>query len=273
MAAESVRRLPADEPKRNVDTDGAESASMYEAVHAHPGGETTVARHAATAARYGYEGLVVRTRAALAVDDENAGDEQTNRRRDPTALADEYGIDVVDAVEVDADDPSQAAGTVGAARSTRTAVCVVGGDDRRNRFAVEDPRVDVLVRPTAGGGGFNHVLAKAARDNGVRVEFDLGPVLRASGGDRVRALADLRKLREIVTYYDAPHVVSANPSSHLELRAPRELVAVAAEAGFDPEWVREGLREWGVVAARNRERLSGDFIQPGVRHGRYETER
>ena len=247
---------------------------MYEAVHAYADGETTVARHAATAARYGYEGLVVRTRAALAVGGENgngnAADEQTDRQRNPTALADEYGIDVVDAVEVDADEPSRA---VRAARPTRTVVCVVGGDDRRNRFAVEDPRVDVLVRPTAGDGDFNHVLAKAARDNGVRVEFDLGPVLRASGGDRVRALADLRKLREIVTYYDAPHVVSATPSSHLELRAPRELVAVAAEAGFDPEWVREGLREWGVVAAHNRERLSGDFIQPGVRRGRYETER
>jgi len=28
---------------------------MYEAVHAHPDGDATVARHAATAERYGYE--------------------------------------------------------------------------------------------------------------------------------------------------------------------------------------------------------------------------
>jgi uncharacterized membrane protein YfhO len=36
---------------------------MYEAVHAHPDGDATAARHAATAARHGYEGVVVRTRA------------------------------------------------------------------------------------------------------------------------------------------------------------------------------------------------------------------
>ncbi|GAA0510864.1 ribonuclease P/MRP protein subunit RPP1 [Halorubrum aquaticum] len=247
---------------------------MYEAVHAYPDGDATVARQAMTAARYGYDGIVVRTRAALEPAD-GAGSEAipTPPESDPDGIADECGIDVVDAVEVDADGPREASGAVGNHRSEHTVVCVVGGDDRLNRYAVEEPRVDVLVRPNAGPGGFNHVLAKAARDNGVHVEFDLGPVLGETGGNRVRALADLRKLREIVTYYDAPHVVSANAASHLELRAPREMVAVAEEAGFDPEWVREGLRAWGSIAERNRERLSGRFIEPGVRRGRYETER
>ncbi|MFC5134597.1 MULTISPECIES: RNase P subunit p30 family protein [Haloferacaceae] len=246
---------------------------MYEAVHAYPDGDATVARQAMTAARYGYDGIVVRTRAAL----ESGGGDETGGENapatDPAAIADEHGVDVVDAVEIDADGPTAASGAVGNRRADHAVVCVVGGDDRLNRYAVEEPRVDVLARPNAGGGGFNHVLARAARDNEVHVEFDLGPVLRETGGDRVRALADLRKLREIVTYYDAPHVVSANASSHLELRAPRELVAVAAEAGFDGEWIREGLRAWGSIAARNRERLSGDFIEPGVRRGRYETQR
>ncbi|OYR56245.1 RNase P subunit p30 family protein [Halorubrum halodurans] len=242
---------------------------MYEAVHASPDGDATVARQATTAARYGYDGIVVRTRDALA----GSGGDAATPAADAEAVADEYGIDVVDAVEIDVDGPTAASGAVGNGRSEHTVVCVVGGDDRLNRYAVEEPRVDVLARPNAGSGGFNHVLARAARDNGVHVEFDLGPVLRRTGGGRVRALADLRKLREIVTYYDAPYVVSANAASHLELRAPREVVAVAAEAGFDPEWVREGLRAWGRIADRNRERRSGDFMEPGVRRGRYETER
>ena len=230
---------------------------MYEAVHAHPDGETTVARHAATAARYGYDGVVVRNGA----------------NTEPAALSDiaeEYGIDVVDAVEIDVDDPTAASGAVGSRRPDHTLVCVVGGDDGLNRYAVEEPRVDVLVRPNAGSGGFNHVLAKAARDNGVHVEFDFGPALRATGGNRVRALSDLRKLREIVSYYDTPYVVSANASTHLELRAPRELVAVADRAGFDPEWTRDGLRAWREITERNRERRSEAFIEPGVRRGRYE---
>ncbi|GAB7091094.1 RNase P subunit p30 family protein [Halorubrum luteum] len=242
---------------------------MYEAVHAYPDGETTVARFASTAARYGYDGIVVRTPEALA--DLRGDDGDHDDLID--ALCAEYGIDIVDAVEIDAADPGAAGGAVGAHRSDHTIVCVVGGDDRLNRYAVEEPRVDVLVRPVEGNGDFNHVLAKAARDNDVHVEFDLGPVLRATGGQRVQALAELRKLREIVTYYDAPHVVSANAASHLELRAPRELVAVAETAGFDPEWIREGIRAWSEIAERNRERRSESFIQPGVRRGRYETER
>ncbi|GAA0721956.1 ribonuclease P/MRP protein subunit RPP1 [Halorubrum trapanicum] len=259
---------------------------MYEAVHAHPDGETTVARHAATAARHGYDGIVVRTRDALeptgggesvAADGDGGGGSAATDRdgspvTDPDALREEYGIDAVDAVEIDADDPTSASGAVGNYRSDRTVVCVVGGDDAVNRFAVEQSRVDVLVRPMADGGDFNHVLAKAARDNGVRVEFDFGPALRATGGKRVRALADLRKLREIVDHYDAPYVVSANARSHLQLRAPRELIAVGEAIGFDAETVREGLRAWGDLVERNRERRSEGFIEPGVRRGRYEED-
>ncbi|TKX59056.1 ribonuclease P [Halorubrum sp. SS7] len=256
---------------------------MYEAVHAAPDGEATAARQAATAARHGYDGIVVRSRDALDPADDGsaaAGDAResvgTGRAespvRDPTAIGEKYGIDVVDAAEVDADDPTSASGAVGNYRSDRTVVCVVGGDDALNRFAVEQPRVDVLVRPMAAGGDFNHVLAKAARDNGVHVEFDFGPALRETGGKRVRALADLRKLREIVGHYDAPYVVSANARSHLELRAPRELVAVGEAIGFDAEAVREGLRAWGDLVDRNRERRSEGFIEPGVRRGRYEED-
>ncbi len=241
---------------------------MYEAVHAHPDGETTVARHAVTAARYGYDGIVVRTRDAL-----DAATENGEPARDAAAIRDEYDVDVVDAVEIDADGPTSASGSVGNFRSERTVVCLVGGDAALNRFAVEEPRIDVLTRPMSGSGAFNHVFAKAARDNGVHVEFDFGPLLRATGGHRVRAVADLRKLREIVTYYDAPYVVSANAGSHLELRAPRELVAAGEAVGFEPDWIRDGLRAWTAIVDRNRERRSEAFIEPGVRRGRHETER
>jgi ribonuclease P/MRP protein subunit RPP1 len=233
---------------------------MYEGVHAHPDGDATVARHALTAAEYGYEGVVVR----------NHGDRQTED--DPAAVAGEFGIDVVAGIELRSDDRSQLSGLVSRYRDERTLLCVHGGDDAVNRFACEQPAVDVLAHPTRDGGGFNHVLAKAAARNGVRVEFDLGPVLRESGGQRVRALAALRKLREIVAHYDTPYVVSANPASHLEVRAPRELVAVAEQAGFDPEWTREGIREWGRLAARNRDRAAESFLSPGVRIDEHEED-
>ncbi|AUV81443.1 ribonuclease P [Salinigranum rubrum] len=238
---------------------------MYEAVYATPGGETTVARYAHAAARYGYDGVVVR---ATSAPDE--GYREAYRR-----VRERFGTDVVDGVEVVADTPESAAGAVGSQRGSRTLLLVRGGTNRLNRFAVEQARVDVLTRPfdgNDGDGDVNHVLVKAARDNGVRIEFGLGPVLRLDGGRRVKALRKLRKLRELVEAYDAPYVVSATPRSHLQLRAPRELDALGEVLGFEAGAMKEGLREWGRLTERNRHRLSESFIAPGVERGRYEED-
>ncbi|GGN87216.1 RNase P subunit p30 family protein [Haloarcula pellucida] len=226
---------------------------MYEAVHAHPDGDSTVARQALTAAEYGFEGIVVR----------NHGDDPADY--DAAAVADAYGIDVADGVEVRADTTSQASGLVGNHRSKRTVVVVHGGDRAINRFAVENPTVDVLAHPMRDDGDFNHVLANAAAENGVRVEFSLGPVLRDSGGSRVRALQDLRKLRELIEDADAPYVVSADPRSHLELRGPRELIALGERIGFTADQIRGGLEAWGYLVERNRRLTDDSFVEPGVR--------
>ena len=223
---------------------------MYEAVHASPDGEATVARLAATAADYGYDGLVVR----------NHGDAQAEY--DPASVADAYDLDVLTGIEIRTDDAGQASGLLGNYRTKRDVVCVHGGD--LNRFAVEQPTVDVLAHPMTDGD-FNHVLAKAAAENGVHLEFNFGRVLRADGGARVRAIQGLRKLRDLVEQYDVPFVVSADAHSHLQLRAPRELYAVGEVVGFDRETVEAGLAAWGDIAARNRQRQAETFIEPGVR--------
>jgi ribonuclease P/MRP protein subunit RPP1 len=234
---------------------------MYEAVAVHPDGEATASRLARTAARHGYAGIVVRAVAATP---------------DYDALADVAAVDVVDGVEIRATDPASASGAVGNYRPKRTVVAVRGGTDALNRFAVEQDRVDVLASPFGGSGDadgdgdVNHVIARAAREHGVRIEFDLGPVLRSSGGRRVQHVRKLRKLAELVDHYEAPFVVSGRPASHLQLRAPRELSAVGDAIGLGDDLVSEGLREWGRLVRRNRDRRSDDFVAPGVRAGRYD---
>lgn len=233
---------------------------MYEGVHAHPDGDSTVARMAATAADYEFDGVVVRNHSDALAD------------YDPDRIAEEYGADVVDAVEIRAGNPEVAAGHVGNYRPKHTVLLVHGGTTKLNRFAVEQDRVDVLAHPMRGRGDFNHVLAKAAVEHDVRVEFNFARVLRDDGGPRVQALQDLRKLREIVEQYDVPYVVSADPTTHLQLRGPRELAAVGEAVGFAADQIRTGLRGWATLAERNRERMSDDFIGPGVKRGRYEEE-
>lgn len=226
---------------------------MYEAVHARPDGESTVARLALTASEYGYDGVVIR----------NHGDEPASY--DPEEIRETYGIDIVTGVEVRADSPSRASGFVGNHRENQTLVLVHGGTPELNRFAVEQPAVDVLAHPMVGNGDVNHVIAREAATNSVRIEFCLGDVLRMSGGQRIQRLQDLRKLREVVMACDVPYVVSADPRTHLQLRAPRELQAVGETIGFTAEQIETGLREWRQLAERNRERQSDAYVQSGVR--------
>lgn len=229
---------------------------MYEAVHATPDGESTVARLAATAADYGFDGVVVR----------NHGDARAEF--DAEAVREFAGVDVVEGIEIRADGPEQASGYLGNYREQYAVLALHGGTTALNRFAVEQDRVDVLAHPLAGDGGFDHVMARAAADHGVRVEVNLGPILRTDGGRRVRAISELERLRTLIEKYETPYVVSADARSHLQLRAPRELLAVGEAVGFDREQVREGLAEWERLVARNRERLSDAFIEPGVWMGR-----
>ncbi len=232
-------------------------AGSYEAVTAYPEGTSTVSRYAKTAAKQGYDGLVVRTRDA---------------EYDAAAIGDRYDVDVVTGIEVDAESPDSVSGSIGNFRGECTLLLVRGGTNAVNRYTVEQDRVDVLTGPMAGNGDFNHVLARAAKTHGVRVEFDFGPVLRSSGGQRVQALRGLRKLRELVEQYDTPYVVSANATSHFGLRAPRELIALGEQVGFSTEQIETGLAEWGRLAARNRKRTDESFIAPGVKRGKYEED-
>ncbi len=225
---------------------------MYEAVYAHPDGDSTVARHALTAADSEYDGIVVR----------NHGDEQADY--DADAISDAYGVDVAAGIEVRADDPSRASGFVGNYRSDRTVVVVHGGDRRINRFAVEQPTVDVLAHPMRDDGDFNHVLANAAADNGVRVEFDFGPVLgppaavasgpsrnSGSSGNWSRTLArpsSSRRRRALISRFE-------HRRSHPAGRPSASTLTPSARA----------LTECGQIVERNRERQSGAVIEPGVR--------
>jgi len=224
----------------------------YEAVRVHPDGDATAARCALTAAEFGYDGIVVRNHA------------DARGAVDAAAIQDEYDVDVVDGVEIVTDDPSSASGYLGSHRPETAIVAVHGGTDAMNRFAVEQSAVDVLAHPTAGDGRFDHVRARTAAENGVRVEVSLAPLFADPGGGRVRAIADLRHLWTLLDHYDVPYLITAGATDHLGLRTPRELAALGSAIGIESADVRRGLTEWARLAERNRRRLGDDFVEPGV---------
>ncbi len=226
---------------------------MYEAVHVEREGKTTPGRFGLTVSHAGFDGMVVRNRqkATAAVDHES--------------IANRYGIDVVRGIEITATEKAAVSGAIGNRRPEAEVLLVRGRDPAMNRFVTESPRVDVLADPMGGEGDLNHVIANAAATNGVALEINLGGVLRQTGGNRVRTITKLRKLRELIEDAGAPYVVSGAPRTHLEVRGPRELLAVGERIGFDREQIQTGLEAWGAIAERTRQRRDPDSIAPGVR--------
>lgn len=211
-------------------------SGLGEAVRAHPGGASTAARLAMTAAQIGFDGLVLR----------NADDLPDA----PTLeeIGEAYGIGVSHGVELTAAEPGPVSGRLPGLAERTSVLMVAGGSERMNRFVASQPHVDVLTRPVGPDGpDIDPGVATAAVEHGVAIELDLGP-LRGRGGERVRYIDRLRRLWRVVDHFGVPYVVTGAPESHLELVAPRELVALGGLVGIDPDAMRTGLAGWLDVA-------------------------
>lgn len=202
---------------------------MMEFVHSAPETRSTLNRMALTAQQMGYDALVSRNH--------STGDL-------PGPASPEIDVEVISGVEIRADSVEQLHGLTGKYQGDVDVVLVHGGDSSINSAASGMEAVDVLCHPLRGRDwNFNHVLARRAAENSVAVEFNLSDVLRESGGVRVNALRDTRLLLKLVRKYDTPYVVSADPYTHHEIRAPRELEALLELIGFREEEINAGLQE------------------------------
>lgn len=225
----------------------------YETYHVD---DTGIAKIMATASRMGYDGVVCKRSPEAA----SVGTEQSV----------DGDIDLVDAIVLDPEDPDQASGLIGTYRSACELLVIRGGSPELNRFAVEQPTVDVLTAPMAGDGDLNHVMTRTAAENKVRIELSLHPVIHASGGRRVRAIQKLRKATELIKATDAQWTVTASPTDPLEFRDWRSVVALGATIGIGEEFTQTGITEWNRLITRNREGKENWHIEPGVYRGRYD---
>lgn len=219
-----------------------EEALVYEAVRAD--GRTTPARFALTAARYGYDGVIV---FGASIEAERA------------RIAGSYGIDVGHGAWIRAAERDEAARRIAAARGEADVVLAASGAASLDRFLAERESLDVLIP----SGIPRHTTLTAAAQHGVRIGLDMGDLLR--GDDRAGGMNAARRIARLLIELDVPFVVTAAPTSHLELRAGRELTALGATIDLPADVVRAGLAEWGNILQRTRTVRDDTFIQPGVR--------
>jgi ribonuclease P/MRP protein subunit RPP1 len=244
-------------------------------VHAAPECESTPEELASVASGYGYAGIAI-----------------TNHTPHPPRApktTDHAGTRIYSGIEIVAKNPTHLMQTI---RKHRAKVCVLsvhGGNEKINRAAVESQDVDILSHPgeklnqvlmrfAVHGGNekinraavesqdvdilshpgekLNQVLMRFASENRVAIEFDMGSIIKMRGSGRVRALAELGHNLKLARKYGAPMLLTSNAQSIYDLRAPREMIALASIFGMTTEEaiaalstvpeeiIRRGSREW-----------------------------
>ncbi len=218
---------------------------LAEAISAYPDGTSTASRFAMTASQLGYDAVIIRNSGALA-------DEP------PTStIREEFGIDVVESIEVTRATPDDISGQLPQLREQTEMLLVAGGSESMNRFVSSQHHVDVLTDPIGPDGpDIDPGIATQARENEVAIELNLAPI-KSNGGDRVRYLDRLHRLWKTIDHYDAPYVITVSPVSHLQLLAPREASALGDLVGLEEADIRTGLAAWLDIVAANR-RTNGE---------------
>nr|WP_321498898.1 ribonuclease P protein component 3 [uncultured Methanolobus sp.] len=218
-------------------------------VYSVPEGKNTIEEMAAFSSRLDFGGIAVTN---------PSGGSQPQKA---TKIGD---LEIFSGVEIRVDNPSRLHGMVGKYRKNTDVIVVRGGSENVNRAAVENSNVDILCGfGSMKDNGLNHVLAKSASDNNVAISFDLGEVISQRGGRRVRTLSNFRKDLAIVRKYDVPFILTANAGSCYDLRAPRELIALAGLFGMTREEAVNGLSTTP-EAIIQRNRPSSNYVFEGV---------
>lgn len=195
-------------------------------VHAYPETDVPVEELLRVAKRYGYAGIAITNH-----------DEIMKENLVPNSI--------FRGVEIRANSFSELKRKIKHHRGKVSLLAVHGGNAKINRAALEDSRVDILAHPCGekGEGELNHVLVRYAAENGVAIDFNLNAIIQSRRGDRARILLKMRENLKLVRKYKAPMILTSNARSIYDLRAPREMIALASLFGMRKEEATSALSD------------------------------
>jgi ribonuclease P/MRP protein subunit RPP1 len=223
--------------------------SFCECLKAYPEGSASASRMALTAKGLGYHSLIIC----------NAEPQKIFR---PDAAAALKGVSVIVGAEVTAVNPRVLKSRVSAMRARFPFLMVWGGTDEMIKAASEDPNVDLLIHPCAYDirRSLSIATARAAKLNQVAIGFDLGALAHLRGSSRARWLEAARRNLQVARKFELSLVITAAARSHLDLKSPRDLIALAQVAGFESEEAAEALKLPEKLVERNKR----TWPSPGV---------
>jgi len=221
--------------------------SFYECLRAFPEGAASASRMALTAKALGYQGIII-------------CNSEPGRIFMPQAAEKVKGIEVAIGVEVTASGSKALKSRISALRARYPFIVVRAASEETIRVASEDPNVDLLMYPCEVRRPLSIATARAAKLNQISIGFDLHPLIILRGSSRSRWLEAVRRNLQLVRKFELHPVITANAVSHLDLHTPRDLIAMAEVAGFEPDEAKDALRRPGILLALNRRK----WVSPGA---------
>ncbi len=125
---------------------------------------------------------------------------------------------------------------------------VIGGDDKKNRKAVEDKNVDILLSPEKTrnkdfmhyrDSGLNQVLCKLANKNDVAIGFNFNDVLNSI--DRKSILGKVMQNVRLCRKYKVKMVMISGAKNEYEMRAPLDLMSFSMCIGMTPGEAKQAM--------------------------------
>ena len=180
----------------------------------------------------------------------------------------DMGLDFVSRVDLRPRNQNELLSLLRKLRRRFEVVCIMCESKEVARQAAKDHRVDLLNFPLLDYRRrfFDHAEAELASCGSAGYEVDVKPLLVLEGPSRVRLLSCLRREVALAQEFHLPIVISSGVSDELLLRKPREMAMIASLFGLDGN---EALNSVSAAPAtlveRNRQKLSSEFIAPGIR--------
>jgi len=183
-------------------------------------------------------------------------------------VCEDHGLDLATRVDLEPRNPDELLRDLRRYRRQFELVAVLCESKNVARQAAKDRRVDILNFPQIDFRRrfFDRAEAELASNCLASLEIDVRPLLLLEGADRVRLLWTLRK--EVATAQDfhVPVIVSSGVSDDMLIRKPMEVVALSSLFGLANGPAAEAVTtNPSAIIKRNREKLSPNFVAPGIR--------
>ncbi|MEM3550952.1 MAG: RNase P subunit p30 family protein [Candidatus Bathyarchaeia archaeon] len=137
-----------------------------------------------------------------------------------------------------------------------------------SRQAAKDRRVDLLNFPAIDYRKrfFNKAEAELASKSLASMEIEMSPLITLEGFARIRLISMLQRETAIARHYKVPIIISSGATNKMLMRKPLELASLAMLFDMDKNSSLKAVSENPTaIVERNRDKLSPNFVAPGIR--------